>query len=375
MIAESVIPDSCHQRVTGTGGQPAAKVEPWKLGDRLYHTFLWGEVPENYGPSLSDDYVARQAAEFIARPPSEPYFLLVNQTFPHPPYAVHEPYYSMYDRAQVPFPIRPPADFRGKPAIIKRVHERMRMNEVTDDELREIVAVFYGMITKTDRNLGWIMDALKETGQWDNTILVASSDHGDFAGDYASTEKMQNTFEDCLTRVPFVVKPPRGVAADPGIREALIELVDFPATVFDLAGVEPGYTHFGPSLLPLLADRQAAGRDAVFCEGGRLRGETQAMELESRQSPDGLYWPRLTLQADDSHPYHTKAVMCRTREFKYVRRLYEPDELYDLRRDPDELRNVADDPAYGEAVSRLRDRLLTWYQETCDVVPRETDQR
>jgi arylsulfatase A-like enzyme len=67
--------------------------------------------------------------------------------------------------------------------------------------------------------------------------------------------------------------------------------------------------------------------------------------------------------------------MCRTRDFKYVRRLYEADELYDLRADPGEQRNVAGDPSYAAALAQLKERLLTWYQETADVVPFETDRR
>lgn len=371
MIAESVIPDSCHQRVTGTGGQPVAKVEPWKLGDRLYHTFLWGEVPENYGPSLSDDYVARQAAEFIARPPSEPYFLLVNQTFPHPPYAVHEPYYSMYDRAQVPFPIRPPADFKGKPAIIKRVHERMRMNEVTDDELREIVAVFYGMITKTDRNLGWIMDALKETGQWDNTILVASSDHGDFAGDYASTEKMQNTFEDCLTNVPFAIRVP-GCEPLPGPTDALIEMIDLLPTLAEACGVELGHTHFGRSLLPVLRGEATEHREYVFSEGGALA--TEIHTHETARPKENIYWGRPDLQFTEPR-VHGKAVMIRSHDWKYVRRMYDTDELYDLRNDPDEVTNLIDEPGLEGVKAEMIAAMADWFIATGDQVPWRWDRR
>ena len=136
--------------------------------------------------------------------------------------------------------------------------------------------------------------------------------------------------------------------------------------------------HFVKSLLPLIAGQTAEHRDAVFAEGGRRLGERQAMELESLSSnnPQGLYYPRLRLQTtDDGPPYHTKATMCRTREYKYVRRLYEPDELYDLRKDPGELRNVAGDRAYADVLDRLKERMLRWYQETCDIVPRETDKR
>ena len=72
---------------------------------------------------------------------------------------------------------------------------------------------------------------------------------------------------------------------------------------------------------------------------------------------------------------HSKATMCRTRDYKYVRRLYETDELYDLRADPGELENRIDDPACAGTLAELRERMLTWYQTTCDVVPYETDVR
>jgi arylsulfatase A-like enzyme len=100
------------------------------------------------------------------------------------------------------------------------------------------------------------------------------------------------------------------------------------------------------------------------------------MELESTssQSPDGLYWPRLRLQRSEG-PEHTKAVMCRTQGFKYIRRLYESDELYDLRADPYELRNRVDDPSLIGVLTALKERLLTFYLETSDVVPYDTDLR
>jgi arylsulfatase A-like enzyme len=87
-----------------------------------------------------------------------------------------------------------------------------------------------------------------------------------------------------------------------------------------------------------------------------------------------MYWPRVGLQRSEG-PEHTLAVMCRTQNFKYVRRLYEPDELYDLRADPQDLHNLIDDPAYTQALVTLKERLLSFYQETCDVVPHTIDQR
>ena len=100
------------------------------------------------------------------------------------------------------------------------------------------------------------------------------------------------------------------------------------------------------------------------------------MELESTQYQDtsGLYWPRLRLQRVEG-PEHSKAVMCRTKDYKYVRRLYESDELYDLRADPGELNNRIDDPTLAGVLAGLKDRLLTFYLETGDVVPHDPDQR
>ncbi|MGI8483286.1 MAG: sulfatase-like hydrolase/transferase, partial [Thermomicrobiales bacterium] len=169
---------------------------------------------------------------------------------------------------------------------------------------------------------------------------------------------------------------PAGVPVTPRVTDALVELIDISATVEAITGIEPTHTHFGRSLLPLLAGDSDAGRDAVFCEGGRLVGEDQAKELDSPGSHDvrDLYWPRVGLQATNDVS-HTKAIMCRTANHKYVRRLYERDELYDLTRDPAELDNRIDDPAYIAVLDQLRDRMLTHLLETSDVVPFEPDAR
>jgi arylsulfatase A-like enzyme len=262
--------------------------------------------------------------------------------------------------------------------MLRGIWERQGLQTWSEPRWDELRATYYGMCARVDHQLGLVLDALREAGLYDETAVFLFADHGDFTGDYGLVEKTQNTFEDCLSRVPLVVKPPRGVPVRPRVSEALVELIDFPATVEALTGIVPRHTHFGRSLLPLLAGEvsDAAHRDAAFCEGGRRHGERQAMELESEQGQDpvGLYWPRVGLQPGEG-PEHTKAVMCRTGEYKYVRRLYEPDELYDLRADPREERNVAGDPAYAGVLAAHKERLLTWYQDTADAVPLEPDRR
>ena len=101
------------------------------------------------------------------------------------------------------------------------------------------------------------------------------------------------------------------------------------------------------------------------------------MELQSVGDPpdQSLYWPRCSVQTEEENNAHGKGTMCRTATRQYVRRLYERDELYDLEKDPDEQINLIDDSVYREDLLNLRERTLTWYQETCDIVPIQGDAR
>ena len=105
-----------------------------------------------------------------------------------------------------------------------------------------------------------------------------------------------------------------------------------------------------------------------------MHGETQCMELESKQGVEGLYWPRVSLQQREG-PEHTKAVMVRDKEYKYVYRLYESDELYDLKDDPQELNNRIDDPGMRDVLTVMKERMLHFFIETGDVVPHKADSR
>ncbi len=343
-----------------TIGKP---VEGKDKGEQTYYDYDWAMV--------------QGAIEHIRSAPADkPQCIYLPLTYPHPPYGVEEPYYSMIDREMVPPRIPAPASWVGQPSMLAGIHERQKLHSWSEERWRELRATYYGMCARVDAQFGLVTDALREAGMYDDTAVFFFSDHGDFTGDYGIVEKTQNVFKDCGVRVPFLVKPPAGVPIKPRVSDALVELIDFPATVEALTGIEPGHTHFGRSLLPVLAGQTDEHRDAVFCEGGRVHGETQCMELESHssQNPSGLYWPRISLQTAEG-PEHTKAVMVRTTEYKYVRRLYESDELYDLKRDPAELDNRIDDPALAEPLRRLRDRLLTFYLRTGDTVPHDTDRR
>lgn len=296
--------------------------------------------------------------------------------YPHPPYAVEEPWFSIVDRKSLPARLQPPGEGSLEPAMTRSLRRALQLGGWSESRWSELRATYYGMCARVDHQFGLVLQALREKGLYDETAVFFFSDHGDFTGDYDLVEKTQNTFEDCLVRVPFLFKPPRQRAVRPGVRGALVELVDFAATVFDLTGIEPGYTHFGRSLLPIVAGEADEHRDAVFSEGGRLLFEHHTRERESPGStdPSNPYHPRMRIQAADGVE-HGKAVMCRTRHAKYVFRLYEEDEFYDLTSDPGEQRNVIDDPGYRDAISTHRHRLMQFLVETGDVVPMKADRR
>jgi len=346
-----------------------------------YYSFYVGRLDKGNADHYHDADWAHVcgAIDFINnRPKDKPLCIYLPLTYPHPPYAVEEPYYSTVDRGRIPPRIPAPEDWAAarKPSLLKGIWQKQRLQTWTEDRWTELRATYYGMCARLDDQFRLLMEALKQAGIYDDTAVFLFSDHGDFTGDYGLVEKTQNTFEDCLTNVPFIIKPPAGVPVRPRVSDALVELTDFTATVEALTGITPNHTHFGRSLLPVLAGETDDHRDAVFCEGGRLHGERHCMELESKQSdnPTGLYYPRLYWQGKEG-PEHTKAVMCRTKHYKYVRRLYESDELYDLRSDPGERCNLIDDPSMAGVLAQLKERLLTFYLETGDVVPHDTDLR
>lgn len=369
----------CTPRPSNHGGDPAWRGDP--DGDN-YFSFFRGRLDKGDEPVWCDpDWQAVLGAiDFInAYEGDKPLCIYLPILYPHPPYCVEEPYYSAIERGLLP--PRVVACLEEKPLVLQGIAQRQRLEGWSEERWDELRACYYAMCARVDHQFDLVTSAFKNRGIYDDTAVFFFSDHGDYTGDYGIVEKTQNTFEDCLTRVPFVVKPPAGHAVAPRVCDALVELVDLTATVYHMTGIDPGHDAFGRSLLPVVAGETEVHRDAVFCEGGRLPGEEQSMEkqyskgLTHEEWTRSLYYPRAVLQRTDDAPYHWKAAMCRTDTHKYVRRMGERDELYDLVRDPQECRNVIDDPEYAGILAVLKERMLDWYLETADVVPRNTDQR
>lgn len=350
-----------------------------KMGNKNYYSHYEGKLAcnENGINYSNDNEIVEAAIERIRkRPGDQPLCMFLGLLYPHTPYRVEEPYFSSIDRNKLPDRILP-QECEKKAKILKKIREYSGMDDYTEDDWKELRAVYLGMCSKIDALFGQLLDVLKDEGIYDDCAIFFLSDHGDFAGDYGLVEKAQNSFEDCLTRVPLLIKPPKDYDTDPGVSDSLVELIDFYATAMEFAGVEPAHTYFGKSLVPVAENRRTKIRDYVFCEGGRQPGENHCDEYHSC-GPDGAskktpYWPKMMAQTDDEA--HAKGIMVRNERYKYVSRTLGGDEFYDLKKDPDEKKNVFGKIEYSKEIDEFRTVLLKWLQATADIVPYEEDQR
>ncbi len=321
-----------------------------------------------------DDFIINGAIHEIEhRKKDEPFFMFVGIMNPHPEYQVEEEFYNLIDETKIPDRIPNIGENDGKPKMEMGLMESLRVKDWDEDRLREIKKVYLGMCAKVDSQLGRLVESLKKEGIYDETAIIIISDHGDYTTDYGIVEKSQNCFPDCITNVPFIVKLPKSFQVDKGINHSLIELTDLTALCHDIAGEEIGRVQFGKSPMATIKDKTVPHRDFVVCEGGRLLGETHCMEYREKYfNPKNLYSPRMLLQKREDGT-HTKAVMIRDANYKYVKRLYEKDEFYDL--SIGERVNLIDDPKYADIIKDFDKKLLQWFFETSDSVPTKLDER
>ncbi len=340
------------------------KENPYTEDHYLRKSFYFGERTVEEAKDL-DYYAIQEAIRYINSEVQKPFCLVIALSFPHPPYTVEEPYFSMYNRANIPDPI--PPRLEDKPKFMNLIHEHYGLNELKKEDFKEIIATYYGMITKVDHQYGQIVNNLKKVGEFENTAILFFADHGDYVGDYGLTEKWPNAFQDCLINIPLIMKIPNINIKDKIFHE-LIENVDLFPTILDIAQVKTKYTHFGKSLFPLLKGEVDFFRNAVFAEGGYDPREPQCFEpvINSPQTPYiGIYFDKTNIPKEDRTTV-ARSVMIRTNKWKLIIRSKGREEFYNLQNDPDEILNLIDDKDYLTTITDLKERLLRWYLETSD---------
>jgi choline-sulfatase len=370
LLAQECFADSVTEASAMEGAHVSAN--PWPREDPRYFSFLYGEGCD---PRETFDYKRVEAGmRFLREPHDGPFCLYLPVGMPHCPYSAPVGFHDLYDPEGLP-PLLPPV--ADKPSFHARIRATRRLDELDDRVFRQIRAVYLGMISYADFLLGELLRTLDETGLADNTVVIAFSDHGDWAGDYGLVEKWPSGLDDTITRVPFVARVPGG-ARGHVVRE-VTELFDLMPTVLELAGVEARHTHFARSLVPQLGGSAGDPSRAAFTEGGYDPHEAHCFEGHAGgdqlgRDPGHIYYPKARLQQDEPLTV-CRAATIRTGTHRLVRRPLERSELYDLAVDPGELRNLHGDPAHAAVQRALETRMLDWYVHTADTTPFDEDPR
>lgn len=328
-------------------------------------SFLVGRDPVAYNEHL--DVVRTDAAiEWIEKQAQDapPFYMQVNYNFPHCPYSVPDPFYGKLDRSQISLPPLPVSG--ALPQFHQVLRETYGLDQMSDDQWRELIACYYEMVSLIDHEMGRIFQTLEDRNLFDNTIFVVWVDHGDFAGEFGLSEKWDTAFYDCITHVPFIM-------AGPGIQaqsvSALMQTIDVLPTVLDLAGVEPPKGIQGKSFVPVLNGKVDELYDVVLCQGGQEQDLVErTVPVDARERPCKAYLKKQQALCDT--PYiNLRAKMIRDHRYKYIFHSAGMEEFYDLEDDPMELQNRAEDPEYAELLYQYRLKMISKLVEAETVFP------
>lgn len=307
-------------------------------------------------------FLTDELLRYLEARQGKPWFAHVTYISPHPPFVTPAPYNDRYDPDAVPMPTRassPQDEGAVHPWLAYRIDSHgkganqgsglmigrdINPAKLSDAELRCIRSTYYAMINEVEDNFQRILDRLKADGSYDKTLIVLTADHGEQLGDHWLFSK--TGFFDESYRIPLIVRDPRPEAAAGRGRQidAFTESVDVMPTILDALGAP----------IP----RQVDGMPLTKW----LRGETpRAWRTEAHVEYDfGDPTERNAERALGLRTEQCGISVLRSDRYKYVHFAGLPPLFYDLRDDPEQLVNRADDPAYREAMLDMAQRLITW---------------
>lgn len=287
-------------------------------------------------------WVTEAATEFVTaeRDREKPFFLLLNYFDPHHPFEAPAEYRELYDASTLVPPIGSPYELDGKPPIHKEASRESHAGnapgflDYTADEIQEIRATYFAMISQIDAQVGRLLSTLDELGLRENTLVVFTSDHGEMLGDHSLLLKSPLFYEGAV-RVPLIMRwparLPRLLVTD------IVQWMDLGATVLDAAGLPPMAGSQAQSLLPQIAGH-GEPRNWALCEY-----RDSCFPYDPPVHGTMLRWGHHKLVV-----YHGTAANGWTRS----------GELYDLAADPNELDNLWHDPGHSETRSQMEAALL-----------------
>lgn len=300
--------------------------------------------PARYKAEHSEaQFLTTKAIDHLEARREDDWVVSLNYIKPHGPYICPEPYHAMYDPATMPEPVRVDHEANNKHPYISRCRNDWAQTELKNEQdWRELRACYCGMISELDACIGRLMAYLKESGQWEHTLIIFSGDHGTYLGDHYLAGKPH--FYDAAVRIPLIIRDPhrdaehtRGTAMN-----GFVEALDISPTVCQFLKVPPHPRFQGKSILDVVR----------ATPGARLKG---TINYE-------FYYYNLLRDKDVCCPEACRLWMIRDHKFKYVQFGEEdmPAQLFDLKQDPNEFVNQAENPDYASVVLEYCQRLIRW---------------
>ncbi len=319
-------------------------------------------APARFTSEHSDNaYLVDTALQYLSVREAEPWFIHVATMRPHPPFVATAPWHAKYDPAEVPAPRRRPTngvEAEQHPLLAELLATTKQIDffrtgkglaaELGERDIRQLRATYYGMIGEVDAQLGRLIDYLKQTGQYDETLFVFSSDHGEMLGDHYMLGKSGYFAE--AYHIPLVIRLP-GADADSTrgtIVDRFTESIDLLPTIVEAMEQPIPVQCDGSSLMPFLrGEKLSRWRDGVvfefdFRDVGNANGFRQRHGLRLDQC--GL-------------------ASFRDERFQYVHFPALPPLLFDLQADPWCFTNIAEHPSSAPIVRDYAQRLLSWRME------------
>jgi arylsulfatase len=341
---------------------------------------------------------------------TNPFAIQISFPDPHSPNEVHRKYADMVPPSSINLPPTRDGEFddASSPERNKVLYKMLSLDGKSEAEVRDIVGTYLAMTRFVDDGIGRILDKLDELDMRDNTIIVFTADHGDFAGEHNMFGK-GGVYYDSLVRVPYIVSWPCGNVPQGVVDDSPVSTIDLLPTILQLSGVadfskspqqEPGqdFPPAGPRLLAEIDSDVITSESLRRLQGKLLPTVTDAPPRTAAFSEYGTGGPAFTMEMLEKLPVSTgseavmgslwireaegRRKMVRTRDWKYVTDLssasaaksdkstaYSEDELYDLKKDPWELTNVAHNAENVGVISNMRALLVDWMLETEDYNP------
>ena len=306
----------------------------------------------------STAFLIDETIDYLTEAPASPWFVHLSIFSPHPPFVAPEPYHALHDADAMALPVRratPKAEAAQHPWLQHYLYNQRGMGftvgadsrdnlSLSELDLRQIRATYFGMIAEVDAQIGRLIDFLKASGAYHDTLIVFTSDHGEYLGDHWMFAKY--SYHEQTFHVPLIIRDPgpEARAADGSVIDAFTESIDLMPTILERIG-RPA---------PAQCDGFSLG---AFCRRQRPEGWRQEYhaEFDLRSPWSGRKGTPLGLRDDQC-----RVAVIRGQRYKYVHFEGLPCLFFDLEADPDEFHNLIDDPAQQHRVAEYAGKAMAW---------------